>query len=748
MLERRPRRLGLVVLAGALLVLFHRLLLGEVFFWGLPALQFYPWREYAFDLLRQGQLPLWNPYNGAGAPLLANYQSALLYPLNWPGFFLPLAWSMSVTAVLHLFIGGLGMTALLRCLGAGALGQGMAALAFALTGYLVARLGTYPMISAAVWLPWLVWVAHGMLLRYRFRDAGRLALIVALLLLAGHAQTAWYSLLLAILYGVWLVVNRRLPFARLVVMGLIASLGAGIAALQLVPTAELLLTSQRAAGVDYDFAMNFSFGLARSLNFLSPITFGTPADGSYLVTGYYFEFAVYIGLIPLVSAFAAVVGWLQRRRERDQNVFTIVPFWLIIALIGFVLAMGAHTPVFPFLYRHVPTFDLFQAPARWQLWTVFSLAVLSGIGVSAWGRSFRARRWAKRLFAACLSLLVLSLIALVAAPPIEGVQALVRALLGLAVSGIAGAWLALRQPPADSAAYSRWSLLVLVIVAADLVWANWGHNPTIPAAFYDPLGDQSQSQARGYWSQAAEDALKYQTFFRPDDYRFAAENWQMVRASNLPNLNLIDRRALLDNFDPLLVGPYAAFINALDAAEPNRRESFFVASAVGWVYGDHGGSVPSGIDPARAWLVPGVCWHASEEALLQALADGADLTRQVHIPGDGPCPPPPETIERGTVLIGDEANRVELVVHSPYDGWLVLADTDYPGWQATIDGLSVPIYRANGAFRAIQMPPGEHVVSFSYEPSWLVPAGTVSALSFLVAVALLLLKADSKSLAR
>jgi hypothetical protein len=108
MADRSSSRLPLWILAITLLVVFHRLLLGEVFFWGLPALQFYPWREYAFDLLRQGQLPLWNPYNGAGAPLLANYQSALLYPLNWPGFFLPLAWAMSVTAVLHLFIAGWG----------------------------------------------------------------------------------------------------------------------------------------------------------------------------------------------------------------------------------------------------------------------------------------------------------------------------------------------------------------------------------------------------------------------------------------------------------------------------------------------------------------------------------------------------------------------------------------------------------------------------------------------------------------
>src|SRR5258708_38067364 len=100
MLNRSMSRntLALVVLVMALLVIFHRLVLGEVFFWGLPSLQFYPWREYAFDVLRIGHLPFWNHYNGADAPLLVNYHSALLCTLHWFGLFMPLALSLRLTA--------------------------------------------------------------------------------------------------------------------------------------------------------------------------------------------------------------------------------------------------------------------------------------------------------------------------------------------------------------------------------------------------------------------------------------------------------------------------------------------------------------------------------------------------------------------------------------------------------------------------------------------------------------------------
>ena len=51
MRDSLPRAVPLVILGAALLILFFPLLRGEVFFWGLPALQFYPWREYAFEML-------------------------------------------------------------------------------------------------------------------------------------------------------------------------------------------------------------------------------------------------------------------------------------------------------------------------------------------------------------------------------------------------------------------------------------------------------------------------------------------------------------------------------------------------------------------------------------------------------------------------------------------------------------------------------------------------------------------------
>ena len=63
---------------------------------------------------------------------------------------------------------------------------------------------------------------------------------------------------------------------------------------------------------------------------------------------------------------------------------------------------------------------------------------------------------------------------------------------------------------------------------------------------------------------------------------------------------------------------------------------------------------------------------------------------------------------------------------------MVLRDTWYPGWQATVDGMGTSIYRVNGCFRGVLVPGGQHQVRFVYRPWHVYVPGAISLVATLM----------------
>ena len=395
-----------VILLAPFLLLLPLWTNGQVLFWGTPGLQFVPWWWQAWQQVSRGIVPLWNPLNGMGAPLLANYQMAFFYPPNWlllplAGIFGPagIAWGYSFLAGAHLAWAGVGMAVFLRQLNYKWLAQVVGGLAYGLSGYLVGRLGFFSMIWVAAWLPWMLFYGERLATwlpstegRKRLSFSTGLTACAAMILLAGHAQLAWYGLLLG---GAWMILRGwqaggiSQAARGLVGYSLSIGLGAGIAAVQLVPTAEYLVNSFRASSVQYDEAMRYSFWPWRFITLFSPDFFGNPGRGDYWGYASYWEDHVYAGMIPLLLGLASLAlvlkgifrkVWRAAHREEWQRTAVI---WVGMG-ITFALALGQNTPVFPFLYEHVPTFNMFQAPARYLIWAALGLPLLAAVGISHW----------------------------------------------------------------------------------------------------------------------------------------------------------------------------------------------------------------------------------------------------------------------------------------------------------------------------------------------------------------------------
>lgn len=725
----------LPIILAPVILFAPSLFTGKALFWGLPALQFIPWRAYAWESLLSGLLPLWNPLNGLGAPLIANYQLAFFYPPGWIVYLFMaiggiqlMAWSHTLLVVLHLIWAGIGMAYFTRSLGLGVLAQTISGLAFGLCGYLVARSSFYSMVWAAAWLPWILYSVTRVVQQEESRFSFKLLIFVSLQLLAGHAQLTWYTLLLS---GVWAgayswTAGGYKKCLRVTLIFL-ASVAASVllTSIQLFPTAEFLLQSQRSSAVDYELGLTYSYWPWRLLTLLSPDFFGNPGNGTYFGYAAYWEDAAYIGLIPFVLALSTLGTALRRKQSGETGRRPMVIFWWVIILAGFILALGKNLPIFPFLYKYVPTFGLFNAPARWMIWVVTALCVLAGYGAESWrkpvGKAIRRYRTAAVIafavaFGAGLAWIALREVRLtfIQATAISGAWGLVFCLLTL------------RMPQADQD-QTRWRYIAAGLIAIDLISAQLALIPTADSGLFIPPPQTDPPVAQGqrvYLSYTDEYTLKFQRFFRIADFN-PLESWNDLWQVMLPDTNLTAGIAYVNNFDPLLPGRYATLINYLDKLPADQRTDFLKILDVG---------ANEVIDPTLSSGVrftpvqgngrfqwAGCAINAKDDAdALKKTIDSIHglVNGQVVIEGGGTDQPCDSTGKAAIQVITDNPLQTSVTVTAGAAGWLVMADTWYPGWEAMVDGNPTPILHADYLLRGVSLQKGQHQVDIIYRPQW------------------------------
>ncbi|HVO71727.1 MAG TPA: YfhO family protein, partial [Aggregatilineaceae bacterium] len=146
-------------------------------------------------------------------------------------------------------------------------------------------------------------------------------------------------------------------------------------------------------------------------------------------------------------------------------------------------------------------------------------------------------------------------------------------------------------------------------------------------------------------------------------------------------------------------------------------------------------------DPvALAWLVPQTHWHGSDETIKEALLDPAwNPVQTVILAGEPAAESDARDMTNGkVVMLESDPTTQHYRVTSDGAAYLVIAQTWYPGWTATLNGKQVPLYRANLAFQAVAVPPGETDVTLAYHLNhWRWGVGTTT-LGLLAAVGLML----------
>ncbi|MFL6337467.1 MAG: YfhO family protein [Pyrinomonadaceae bacterium] len=367
-----------------------------------------PLRVAAARITLDGSLPLWNPYIFGGMPLFASAQGGLLFPPNWFYLLFEPRAATNLMVVTSYMIAALGAYLYARRAGSSVAGSIVTSLAWQWGGFLVGQIGHINIVQTGACLPWVLWALDGYGATGRRKYGVLLAAFVALQTFVGHQQTLAYSLLLVTAYAVASAYAVRVRRARY--LWSLAFLAAGVllAAVQILPTFELLRNSLRADS-SYDFFTSFSLPPRMLETFLAPYVAGG-GDGrlfraTYVGPPYYGEMAGYVGALGLMLAACAVVF------KRDAR----TKFWTAAALVCLALALGRYAPLkFYRLIYHVPVLNLFRVPARHLLEAEFALAVLAGRGLTALAAAREGGRALRRaiMVGACVVLLTFVVVTL------------------------------------------------------------------------------------------------------------------------------------------------------------------------------------------------------------------------------------------------------------------------------------------------------------------------------------------------
>jgi hypothetical protein len=370
---------------------------------------FLPQKQLLADEFAAGRLPLWHDRTALGYPLLAESQAAVFYPPTQLLYRLTDPHTaFHVSFLLHYILAGLFSWRFFR---SQRLSQPAALLASLIyvCSWFPARASLEWSIIGGVWLPLTLWLAERLLQRPSIGRLGLLATAHALHLLAGHFTLAFINQLMLAGFGFWRGISEKIasesqpadrasgrrPFALLLMVSAIA-LSILLAAVQLVPTMELRLLSQRSGSQSvfnpayghmpplYTTQLIASWWYWHSPEILqSRKILQTPLAATADTNAVEAHF--YVGLIPLGLCLCLLSSRIRRTLPRST-----AGFWLLTTTASTVYAFGWLVPFF----RHLPGFGFFMGPGRYTILGTLALSLLAGLVLDALlRRSHWIRRW-------------------------------------------------------------------------------------------------------------------------------------------------------------------------------------------------------------------------------------------------------------------------------------------------------------------------------------------------------------------
>jgi hypothetical protein len=663
--------------------------------------------EYLWTAIRAGRLPLWNPHVALGRPFLADVETAFFYPPYGIHLLLPMRAAVCVLLAMHSALGGWALTGLARALGVRRYPSLALALVFFVNGMVVEMVAAGQILyyAGVCYLPLVLWQALRLQDAFSRRQVALLGVVLTLQLLATHPQMFWMTCVactvLMLCRGLgrpWRASLRKL--ARVLGGQVVATLLAFlVAAVQWLPFIELIQNGNRQART-----VDFAGTLAWPVHALASLAYVVP-------TGNWSD-NLYMGSLACIAGITGIIV-LRGRNARGL---------MVLALLGIVVGLGTATPLFNVAFHVLPGLSFFRIHGRMGILVMLALTLAAGLLFS--------NEEVDRLRTAVIAALVCLLAVAAALLDPRGSDAVPRAAraLGLAISGgFLSLWL-LGPARANKRRLAAGLALVALVAAGELAQGSRVAKAMVVARKQFP--EEAQ----------VEKALRSAGLLTPGappprvsiPFPWARENAGMHFGWST-----------FSGYVGLWLGRTWDYVHTAAGLEVPKTSVAFPASNIyRSTFPYDSVSLVLGIDPAsgrgglrsrsdpRAYVASAAAvtpdWHQAIEAMRR----GHDYHRialiEAPLPGLSPMAKPVGGEAR---ILAFAPERIDVEVRTLASGLLVLAESYYPGWSATVNGQAVPCVPANGWMRAVPVPAGTSRVVLRFRSTYLAPGAAVSALA-------------------
>lgn len=698
-----------------------------------------PWRAAVRDALARGEWPLLNPAIFCGDILAAASEPAPYHPVNLLSFLLPLAPSLNFVALMQFFLAAFGAFLFLRDTGRSEIASLFGSAVWTLAFFFFQYVGT-PLAFSALMLPFLLRAVHRLVERPALVSSLNLAMLLALLLLAGHPETALKVVAISVVYAAcaWLAAGRRQRRAFFA-----AGLGAGILALalsaiHLLPFLEALPHTFEADLRETYYretdrrSLPLGEAVARLGMHFFPQQYGFMHDEPTPVRRA--EQLVHVAYAGTLFIPLAILGIVRGRRNAPEDRAAPVPLWSFhLFFIVFGLLAAVRMPLVAELFAYVPLFDI-AVNERFFIASVLAFALFAAAGVDALLDA------ASRRLLALAAALVAAAYATITLVAFDGMRALglsfdfVVRYAGLQVVPLVLLALAVLRLRARGPIVATGFALLLLQRVLEMS----GFVPSLPErAFYPdlvalkslpPSAEPYRVVATGYTMTP-----NLGTHYRLEDPR-GFHGMTNLRLFQTYPLWSVHQHVFFNRVDDL-TRPFLSFLNVRYALRTHSAEAPHgwkrIASEGGYEILENTAVVPRTFVPSEVRI--GV---DSDDTVLEMRRAGA-IPSRAWINASRRGGHVPETLPNGPGRASTRriAYGYAVDVTLENDGWVVMSQTAWPGWRVREGEIEHPVFYANHAFIGFHLRKGVHRLEVTYWPKSFVAGRAITLVALLLMAA-------------